>query len=293
MALSLCALLASHERRESTLAALHALFEQRADGVAINAVLVDDGSRDGTAAAVRGAFANVQVIEGDGRLYWCRAMHRAMDVALAGGHDWLLWLNDDTLLEPGALLRLIECERALRERFGAPVIVVGTTVDAQRAPIYGGRWRGSRWRPLNWRLVAPTMQPQPLHTMDGNLVLLGREVLARVGNLEPRFEHAMGDHDYALRAAKRGVPAWLAPGVHARGALNPLGGGFDDPSLPLAQRWRAMMGRKGLPWRSWMLFTRRHAGWLWPLVFGWPYLRVLLKWPASAHARRSHNVRHE
>jgi hypothetical protein len=38
-----------------------------------------------------------------------------------------------------------------------------------------------------------------------------------------------------------------------------------------------MMTRKGLPWRSWLVLTRRHAGPLWPLHFASPYLKVVVQ----------------
>jgi hypothetical protein len=37
-----------------------------------------------------------------------------------------------------------------------------------------------------------------------------------------------------------------------------------------------MLGRKGLPWRSWWVLTRRHAGPFWPVFFLWPYVRVVV-----------------
>jgi hypothetical protein len=49
-----------------------------------------------------------------------------------------------------------------------------------------------------------------------------------------------------------------------------------DSALPLSKRWRLMLGRKGLPWRSWWVITRRHAGIFWPVFFLWPYVRVVL-----------------
>jgi hypothetical protein len=36
-----------------------------------------------------------------------------------------------------------------------------------------------------------------------------------------------------------------------------------------------MMGRKGLPVRSWWRFTRKHGGVLWPLYFTWPYAKLI------------------
>lgn len=277
----LCAVLASHNRRERTLAALAALMRQPLAEAALHVILVDDGSRDGTVDAVRAAWPSVQILCGDGRLYWCRAMHRAMAAAMASDPDHVLWLNDDTVLHADALPRLLACEQALRAVRREPVIVTGTTVDAMQQPIYGGRRLARRRRPLGWQLVEPTPEAQPVDVMDGNVVLLSRAVLAAVGNLEPRYEHAMGDYDYALRAERLGVSCWLAPGVHASGTLNARQGAAFDVSLPLARRWALLLAPKGLPWRSWLLFTRRHAGWWWPLYFLWPYCRVLLGRPPS------------
>jgi GT2 family glycosyltransferase len=333
----LCALLACHNRREHTLASLHALEVAAARvPLALQAVLVDDGSRDGTAAAVRSRFGWVEVIEADGSLFWCRAMHRAFARALErGGFDAVLWLNDDSHLAPDALQRLHAVATAKGEGGRAPVIVVGSLVagpleaggavgaveageavqaidSAQavgrhdllgaesgdppvagrgeqpgaHAPSYGGRVAASRWRRTAWRLVPPGPEPQALDTLDGNLVWINSAAVRRVGNLDPAFEHAMGDVDYGLRARRLGVPLWLAPGVCGHCAPNPVTGGFRDRSLPLARRWRAMLAPKGLPWRSWLRLTRRHAGPLWPLFFAWPYVRVLLEAGLPRHAAR-------
>lgn len=44
--------------------------------------------------------------------------------------------------------------------------------------------------------------------------------------------------------------------------------------------------RKGLPWRSWLIFTRRHTGVMWPLYFAWPYAKLLVVSPFTAARRR-------
>ncbi len=103
------ALLACHNRRTSTLACLAALFAQKGtDDVDLQVILLDDGSTDGTAEAVRGRFPAVEVLHGDGELFWGGGMRRAFAVGLARSLDAYLWLNDDTLLDPGALASLLE-----------------------------------------------------------------------------------------------------------------------------------------------------------------------------------------
>ncbi len=274
-----CALLTCFNRREKTIACLDALAASSGlDGVELNAVLVDDGSTDGTAQAVSERFAWVQVVRAEGTLFWCRGMHLAFDTALRTGFDAYLWLNDDTMLHADAVRRLLDSAAALSQRAGAQVIVVGSTVDAVTGALtYGGERRPSRLKPLRIEPVPPLGTPQRCDSMTGNIVLIGAEVARRVGNVDPVFEHSMGDTDYALRANKLGVQVWVDAGVHGTCSDNAVQGTWCDTTQPLGPRWRDMMTRKGLPWRSWLVLTQRHAGPLWPLYFALPYVKVVVQ----------------
>lgn len=277
----LAVIMTSHNRRDKTMECLAALSaSQHVGRVVLNAVLADDGSTDGTAEAVSQTYPWVRVVHGDGSLFWCRGMHRAFETALQHGFDYYLWLNDDTTLYVDALPRLFDCAAAQRAHTGKPVIVVGSTVDEHSGKLtYGGERRASWWRRTSFVKVQPGEQAQPCESMNGNIVLIPAESAMRVGNLDPVFEHAMGDTDYALRANKLGVGVWAAPGVHGTCGHNSLSNTFLDSTLSLPQRWKRMLGRKGLPWRSWWVLTRRHAGPFWPVYFLWPYVRVIVGAP--------------
>jgi len=271
-----CALLTSHNRRDQTLACLAALEAATGHRVRrMSAVLVDDGSHDGTGVAVRQRFPWVEVIQADGELYWCRGMHRAFKHAIAQRYDHYLWLNDDTLLDPDALARLLECHDTLQRQRARPMIIVGSTRDPAGDGItYGGWRRASRWRQLALAAVEPGSQPLRLDTFNGNIVLISSDAVRVLGNLDPNFEHALGDTDYGLRAGRLGVECWLAPGTHGCCSRNSVTGTYADTALPMSERWTLMLGRRGLPTRSWLHFTRRHAGLLWPAYFLWPYVRL-------------------
>ncbi len=273
----LCALMACFNRRALTLASLAALQESSSRvGVALQAVLVDDGSSDGTAEAVRARFPWVQVHVNQGPpLFWCRAMHRALESARAAEHDLYLLLNDDTLLDPDAIERLLSCSAALQAAHRA-ALVVGSTRDAMTGRwSYGGERRLSQWRPVRFTPVEPAGEPKKADTFDGNIVLLPRLVVQTLGNLDPYFEHGLGDTDYGLRATKAGIGVWVAPGFYGTCSWNSMEKTYLDPQWPSALRWKHMLSRKGLPWRSWQHFTRRHASLLWPVYFASPYARVL------------------
>lgn len=275
--MNLAVLLTTYNRRDKTLACLAAMeAAAQAAGLAPTVYLVDDASTDGTPDHVRRLHPQVRIIEG-GDLYWCRGMHRAMSAAMAQGHDAYLWLNDDTNLHITALQTLTHCLNGLQHQHGAGQIVVGSTLDPDRRCLsYGGELQAAWWKPMTLQLVTPTARPQRIDSMDGNIVLIDAAAAARVGNLDPRFAHAMGDTDYGLRAKRLGVGLWLAPGTQGTCHLNPVDGTFHDRSLSLSQRWQLMRSRKGLPWRSWLQLTRRHTGWAWPLFFAWPYVRLVI-----------------
>lgn len=272
-ALHIAAVLCCHNRRERTLQALQALHAgAAAHALPLTLVLLDDGSTDGTADLVASAYPDAHLLRGDGSLFWCRGMHRAMAKAQTlAGVSHFLWLNDDTMLEPDALPRLMQ---TLAQAGEAEAIAVGATHDGAGRCSYGGGRSLGGLRKLRYERVGGAAAAERCDVFNGNCVLLPRSVVERVGNLDPKFEHAMGDTDYALRAGRAGVAIWVAAGFVGVCVPNPVAGTAGDPALGAYARFAALCSRKGLPWRSWLHFTRRHGGRLWPLRFAWPYLKV-------------------
>ena len=275
--MKLLAVLTTFNRRAQTVACLQALQSNAAHaGVQLQAIVVDDASSDGTAQAVRDSFAWAQVVPSEGNLYWNRAMYRGMALALAQAVDHVLWLNDDTLLQAGVLARLLQQSGQLQQQLGQPVLLVGATVGPDGTVTYGGASAASRWRRFSYRRVWDAIAPQPCEVVNGNCVLLPIALARAVGNFDPTYEHAMGDTDYALRTRNLGYPVYAASGVVGICSHNPVAGGFLDTNLTLKKRWQAMQSRKGLPWRSWLHFTRKHGGLGWPIYFLWPYARLIV-----------------
>lgn len=268
-------LLTSYNRRETTLASLRAIGRQELDpqAVALEIFLVDDGSTDGTADAVRSEFPEVHLIRGDGSLFWSGGMRVAFAEAMRTGFDYYLWLNDDTLLEDDALARLLQVHRSLPQE---DAIAVGSVADASTGTTtYGGVVRRSRWKRHWFCAVTPGTQPIECETMNGNCVLIPAAVARRVGNLDPAFTHGISDFDYGLRARKLGIRVLVAPGFVGTCGRNSISGTWRDPALPLPVRLRKARTPKGLPPREWLTFVRRHTGPLWMLYWISPYLTMV------------------
>ncbi|MCG8688965.1 MAG: glycosyltransferase, partial [Desulfobacterales bacterium] len=78
-----------HNRRDTTLACLKTLFAQQLpQDVELTVYLVDDGSTDGTGAAVARQYPSVRLIRGNGTLYWNGGMFLALGEAVKKQHDF-------------------------------------------------------------------------------------------------------------------------------------------------------------------------------------------------------------
>ncbi|WP_434514391.1 glycosyltransferase family 2 protein [Dechloromonas sp. ARDL1] len=276
---ALAVLMACHNRREKTVECLRRLTESAQNGgLEFALYLFDDGSTDGTAEAVRSAVPLARILHGDGNQFWNRSMHHAFAEALRNGHQLYLWLNDDTMLTANALGILMETSLAQTDTQDNRPIVVGAICDPQQDLLtYGGGKRPNPvLRPFFYRLLTPNGTPQEVDVMNGNVVLIPHCAAQALGNLDPVFEHGMGDTDYSLRARRSGRRIVLTPEYIGMCSRNPLAGTFHDKTASVAARVRFALSRKGLPWRSWLAMCSRHGNVLWPIHFIWGYLRILM-----------------
>ncbi len=259
-----------HNRRETTLGALRALQSDDVFSWA-TVLVVDDGSTDGTAAAIASEHPRAELLRGDGSWWWAGAIRRGMAWALARGAQRLFWLNDDCRPPPGVLA-------AMRARVQQEECV--TWCDARTASgwSYGGH-RRTLWRV---RRSTPNEEREGrIETFSGNCVCLPRRWIERVGLPDDHlFPHGIADLDYGLRLHAAGAPLRRHPGAIATNG---------DPSAASAERWlssaRSMRAiwadfrspRSFLYFPAWRHFALRHWGPLWGVpVFFAPYVRWCL-----------------
>jgi GT2 family glycosyltransferase len=190
-------LLTCHNRRNKTIQCLKHLYSLTGirERFILDVFLVDDGSIDGTSDEVKKLFPEVNLIMGDGALYWNRGMHLAWQEAKkTADFDYYLWLNDDTDLMSGALLEMLEC---VTIKNNAAVICGAICSEQTHSFTYGGRTDDGKE-------VLPGNFIPPCHVINGNCVLISKEICDNIGILDPIYPHAIGDFEYGLRAAKNG-----------------------------------------------------------------------------------------
>lgn len=248
-------LMSVYNRRETTIRCLSLCVEQashiaKAGKYKFAFYMTEDGCTDGTAEAVSGKFPQVNIIHGDGSLFWNRGMCAAWDEAAKSSPDFYLWLNDDTMLRPGALSVMLENSAYL----GHKAIVVGTAEDRDGNFSYGGRTKYGK-------IVEPDPTiPVVCDVFNGNLVLVPSYVYRRLGTLDRVYSHGFGDFDYGVRAWKKDLTVVVAPGVLAICDRNPGIPRWRNPSVPLKARYAAIMGPKGRPFREQFIYDFRAFG---------------------------------
>lgn len=274
--ISLAVVLSSFNRKDKTLGCIDAVIKQSQTLShlikILHIILVDDGSNDGTVEAVATHFPEVEIVLGSGALFWCKSMHIGQAIAARKNCDYLLWLNDDVELDHDAISRALEFKLEHN-----PYVLVGSLRHPESGTTtYGGMVRRSAWKKTNFSLIDPGVEAKSVTTMNGNFVLIPKDIYQSVGNLDESFEHAMGDLDYGLRVKEAGFDIFVLPAYVGTCTRNSIDGTFMDKSLPLERRWKHMLSPKGLPIRSWLVFTRRHTGVMWPVYWLWPYFRLIV-----------------
>jgi len=191
-----------HNRKNKSLKCLKALFSQLGvnSNFYLDVFLTDDGSTDGTSESIELEFPNVNILKGDGNLFWNRGMILAWDAALKkADYDYFLLLNDDTFLLDGAVLNLLSYN-------SNDAIICGSSKSEFGNNIlnYGG-YKGIE-------LVYPNNGFQKCDYACGNILLIPKSVVNKIGILDNKFHHALGDYDYTLRAKKSKIDVLVAPG---------------------------------------------------------------------------------
>nr|WP_319569929.1 glycosyltransferase family 2 protein [uncultured Draconibacterium sp.] len=245
-------LITSYNRKQKTIKSIKALQEI---DIKKKIYLVDDKSEDGTSSEVRKLFPDVIIQEGDGNLFWNRGMHKAWEMASQEEYDFYLWLNDDVLLYKDAFTELFACSHKNNHK----VIISGIIENKERNQIlYGGSDKHG--------LIKPNGKMNPIHHMNGNVVLVPKFVFNKLGNLDPVFHHDLGDVDYGLRAQKAGIGVYTTRKSIASGTKNDIVR-VRKFGVSRQKRFEILQSPLGSPPKINFYFRRKHYGLINAILF--------------------------
>jgi GT2 family glycosyltransferase len=215
----------------------------------LDVFIVDDGSTDGTKEAIVEEFPNVHILLGNGQLFWNRGMFKAWEEASKQNYDFYIWLNDDTELFPDFLEELLFCSSESSDQS----IISGIIEDSNTGEIiYGGYDEKNTLILANGRMNS-------IHHMNGNVVLVPKQVFARLGNLDAKYHHDLGDVDYGLRAKQNGINVITTRKSIATGTYNPISRSRLNNST-ISRRFSQLYSPLGSNPKINFYFRNRHKG---------------------------------
>ena len=221
-------------------------------------IVVDQASSDGTGSWLQAEHPDVRVVSLERNVGFGAGTNRG--AALAGGR-WLLLLNSDCFVDPGAIDELV--------RFGDGAPDVGIVAPRLRWPD-GSLQRSCRRFPSPYRIateylylrkLAPRSAalngfycgefahdaPRRVDWLTGACLLVRRELYERLGGFDESFFMYSEEVDLCRRALDLGFETWFDP---AAGATHVWGGTAKrDPGPALRENVRSQLR-----------YLDRHAG---------------------------------
>jgi len=253
-------------RRDDTLACLASL--QRLDYPYIEILVVDNASTDGSVSAIPQHYPGVTLIESGSNLGYVGGNNLGIKHALACGADYVLILNEDTIVDRQLVRELV----AVADSDSA-VGVVGPKVYYYDMPdviqsVGGGFTRdgNSFLRGADEVDQGQYDEPKEVDWISGCAMLVKRRVLEQIGLFDPAFFMSWEDTDYCVRVRRAGYKVMVAPAARLWHKGAPRG----EVPTPRMVYYRA---------RNRLLFLRKNgAGWGRLLSAVTQNVRTLLSW---------------
>lgn len=191
-------------RRTFTQKCLECLADQSVQG--FHVVVIDDGSTDGTAEMIADLFPWVDVLKGDGNLWWAESTNVGVRFALDKGAEYIMTLNDDT--EPP--VHFIETMMAAAKQCSGGLIGASAVDRTTNELVYAGER-------INWPRAKYELILEPLGLKErtglvevthfpGRGLLIPAELFRRIGLYDSKhFPQTLSDYDFTHRAKRFGA----------------------------------------------------------------------------------------
>lgn len=221
----LSAVVVNYEGGDWLLSCLRSVRDQ---GIRIEAIVVDNGSLDGSTAAAAARFPDIHVVKPGRNLGFAAGANTG---ARRARGEYLLFLNPDVELVPG-------CLQDLLQEFKDPrVAVVGPSI---RVMASGDTEFGATTDPFGYPV--PLHRAAPPVYVPGCALMTRAAVFQALGGFDPRFFMFVEDVDFCWRVLLAGWDVRVVPGaqaIHAGGAV--ARGGYVTPQGLRTTRFRVAL----------------------------------------------------
>jgi GT2 family glycosyltransferase len=251
----ICILTTTWNRVSKTLQCLESVFAQ--DCSAFSVLLVDNGSTDGTVQLVTEYFPEVSVIALPRNIGFAAAYNVGLRWALEENFQFIFLINNDTILAPDCLSRLLQ-EAEAADSIALVTAKIYFESEPDRIWSVGGRlspWtleivdKGDNQLDQGQWSTARDIDFAPLCG-----VLIDGHALKTIGLLDEGYFVYYEDMDFCRKARLAGFRLRLAPDAHMWHAVSASSGGRHSP---MERYWMAQSSGRyfRLHGRGWRLFV--------------------------------------
>lgn len=240
-------------------------LQREAGGVSYETIVVDNGSRDGSADMIASEFPEVRLIRSETNLGFAAANNRAFEVACG---RYIVLLNSDAFLRPDALRRSVEHMSANpRAGLGGGQLVGrdGSPQPSARmfpSPLnnlltmsgFAAKFPGSRLLGRTDQTWADQKSAGQVDWIPGAFSIIRRAVLEKVGFFDERFFFYCEEVDLCRRIKAANYEVWYWPDVevtHLGGESAKTYETLNPSAAREIELWRMRAG---------LLYFRKHHG---------------------------------
>jgi GT2 family glycosyltransferase len=177
-------------------------------------VVVDNGSQDGSVQALTSRYGDtLYLIAHEENLGFARGVNAGIRHALSQGADWILLLNNDTVIAPDMVERLITAADCQPD---AGILAPAIFYYDQPDVVWRLGDRHHRWLPIPTKVPPEEIETQEVLSVDyvtGCGMLVRREVFSVIGLFDPQYFMYYEDADFCRRAAKAGFSILCVAGA--------------------------------------------------------------------------------
>jgi len=180
--------------------------------------VVDDGSTDGTADFLNNNYQYVDIITGDGSLFWTGCMNAGVENVLKKANigDFIMSLNNDVTLTGCSIKELLlEAKEERKSLYGSlslngrdrdTIITSGTIVKSWFFNITSHVYKSRSYACLK------DYSAVKVNILTGRSVLYPIEIFKTIGNFDSiNFPHYGGDDEFTIRAQNFGWGLSIVP----------------------------------------------------------------------------------
>jgi GT2 family glycosyltransferase len=236
-------------------------LEARRDEIALEIIVIDNNSSDGSAEMVRAEFPKVLLIEAGENLGYGRANN--LGLKDAGGRYFFV-LNSDTEVQPGALRALVDFldnhpkAGAVTAQLILPdgSIQPSCATDPNLMKVFWEQTYLDRLFPHNKITGGYTMTHwnyddiREVEQVAGAAVVIRREAWQQIGGFDPAFFMYFEDTDLCIRLRKAGWSIWFLPDARVHHKV----GASSDKDWQLRARMVC-----SLNWSRYYYFSKRES----------------------------------